>query len=224
MVLWPWPTASRNETYRCTFIPKKTILVKQYFLEKMSSGFPSDVCRHVAFRNPVNHRVEAKQLKDIRGKTRWNTSCQIWPGFTQIAILYDVLTCILKLSFSKPRVKVKVTCCCFKWLFQYHFHRFLFTCLLSVLLYCPHQNFTYSTALLYTSMALSVSPASRWTFPSIMKVLSCLLICRAMFRCSSAWQRQRSQWSNHCSYENSLYCTGLGKHTYIFEVFNEEIT
>lgn len=58
-------------------------------------------------------------------------------------------------------------------------------------IYHPHLSFTYSTAFLYTSIALSVSPASKWTFPSIMKVLSCLFIRRAMFRCSSAWQKQK---------------------------------
>lgn len=56
---------------------------------------------------------------------------------------------------------------------------------------CQRLNFTYSTALLYTSTALSISPATKWTFPSIMKDLSCLFIWRAMFRCSSAWRRQK---------------------------------
>lgn len=84
---------------------------------------------------------------------------------------------------------------------------------------------TYSTAFLYTSMALSVSPASRWTFPSIMKVLSCLFILRAIFRCSSAWERQKikmikSLWNN---YNLSCYSVGKLSCTHIFEVFDEEI-
>lgn len=71
---------------------------------------------------------------------------------------------------------------CVSWVIRQTLNVFLFK-------HCLHLSFTYSTALLYTSMALSVSPASRCTFPSIKKVLSCLFNCRAVFRCSSAWQR-----------------------------------
>lgn len=55
---------------------------------------------------------------------------------------------------------------------------------------------TYSTALLYTSMALSVSPASKWTFPSVMKVVSCLFNWRATLSCSSAWQTEGEIFQN----------------------------
>ncbi len=35
------------------------------------------------------------------------------PYFTKIAVLCDVLTCIVKFCFSKPWVAVEVTLCCF---------------------------------------------------------------------------------------------------------------
>ncbi len=57
----------------------------------------------------VNHRAEAELSQDIRGKTRGLSLHKIWPGFTKIAVLYDVSTCIVKFCFSKPRVAVKVT-------------------------------------------------------------------------------------------------------------------
>lgn len=107
---------------------------------------------------------------------------------------------------------------CVSWVIRQTLNVFLFK-------HCLHLSFTYSTALLYTSMALSVSPASRWTFPSIKKVLSCLFNCRAVFRCSSAWQRHnisfiKSVWTWFNLYRRfSTY----NQQTHIFEVFDEEI-
>ncbi len=43
----------------------------------------------------VNHRIEAEQSKDIRGKTRGHFLHKIQADFTKIAVLCDKLTCII---------------------------------------------------------------------------------------------------------------------------------
>ncbi len=55
----------------------------------------------------MNHRVEAEQSEDIRGKTLFYFR-KIWLSFTKIAVLCDVETCIVKCHFLKLRVMVKL--------------------------------------------------------------------------------------------------------------------
>ncbi len=95
---------------------KTAILMNRViFKDKMSSGFPSDVlpllcvsaafylvelspaatrccsfCLQAAYMllsgTSVNHRVEAEQSKDIRGKTKGLFLRKIWPGSTKTAV------------------------------------------------------------------------------------------------------------------------------------------
>ncbi len=64
----------------------------------------------------MNHRAEAEQSEDITGKTRGHFLFKIWPDFTIIAVLCDVLTCIFK-SQSKLH-GVALICCCIYWKLQ----------------------------------------------------------------------------------------------------------
>ncbi len=50
----------------------------------------------------------------FQGKTRGHFLHKLWPGFTSVAVLCDILTCIVKFCFSKPWVAVTLTQCCFE--------------------------------------------------------------------------------------------------------------
>ncbi len=63
----------------------------------------------------VNHRVEAEQSKDIRGKTREHFLCKIWPDFTKISVLWNVVRCIFKYHFLKPQVVMKLHVVALLW-------------------------------------------------------------------------------------------------------------
>ncbi len=56
----------------------------------------------------VNHRVEAEQSYDIRGKTRKHFLCEIWPGFTSTAALCSALKCIVKFLCWSSRSQSKL--------------------------------------------------------------------------------------------------------------------
>ncbi len=58
---------------------------------------------------------QTEQSSNIRGKTSGYFLINIWCDFTKIAVLYNVLTRIVKFCFSKQWVAVKVTSCCFKF-------------------------------------------------------------------------------------------------------------
>ncbi len=114
---------------------KTAILVKSgHFTEKMSAGFSSDVqwllCLSAAFyfsgSVTSNDLVRHLQLwsansqhvafRILRESQSWGRAVtghhlnKIWPVFTQIVVLCDIWTCIVKFCFSKQWVLVKVTC------------------------------------------------------------------------------------------------------------------
>ncbi len=102
----------------------------------MSSGFPSGVlrllCLSVAFYlaelPPTTTCCCSCSLcvafRNLRESQSWGRAVaehflhKIWPSFTKIAVLDDVLACIVKFGFSSL-VVVKVTFCCLDKAFKF---------------------------------------------------------------------------------------------------------
>ncbi len=99
-ILWKWCPA--------TALPQ--LCDSRRFL-KATGRLPADRSCHrvVAGDSSVIRKGcrQTEQSSDIRGKTRGHFPCEIWPDFTKIAVLCDVLTCIIKFLFSKQWVTVK---------------------------------------------------------------------------------------------------------------------
>ncbi len=51
---------------------------------------------------------QTEQLSNVRGKTRGHFLCKILSNLTKIAVVCDVLRCIVKFRFSKQWVAVKL--------------------------------------------------------------------------------------------------------------------
>ncbi len=93
---------------------------------KMSSGFPSDIlrllCLSAAFYSgklspTTTHCWNLCELRQSSRRTSEGKPEDIFPvkydlGFTKIAVLCDVLLCIVTYSFLNPWVAAKVTYCC----------------------------------------------------------------------------------------------------------------